>query len=92
MEEAVTAIDGVGGRVGFAPVYVKENGRELVLIAAINATEKGICALELKRRTGDPPRDLLPVSDDADTSFVETLEWGGVGREVDVQITNEIRI
>jgi hypothetical protein len=92
LEEAVTAIDGVGGRVGFAPVYVKENGRELVFIAAINATEKGICALELKRRTGDPPRDLLPVSDDADTSFVETLEWGGVRREVDVQITNEIRI
>ena len=92
LEDAVTAIDAVGGRVGFALVYVKENGRELVFLAAINETEKGICALELKRRTGDPPRDLLPVSDDADTSFVETLEWGGVRREVDVQITNEIRI
>jgi hypothetical protein len=92
LEDAVTAIDGVGGRVGFAPVYVNENGRELVFLAAINETEKGICTLELKRRSGDPPRDLLPVSSDADTSFVETLEWGGVRRKVNVQITNEIRI
>jgi hypothetical protein len=76
----------------FAPVYVNENGRELVFLAAINETEKGICTLELKRRSGDPPRDLLPVSSDADTSFVETLEWGGVRRKVNVQITNEIRI
>jgi hypothetical protein len=92
LEEVVTAIDAVGRQVGFALVYVKENGRELIFLAAINETEKGICALELKRRSGDPPRDLLPVSSDADTSFVETLEWGGVRRKVNVQITNEIRI
>ena len=92
LEDAVTAIDAVGARFGYALVYVKENGRELVFLAAINETEKGICTLELKRRSGDPPRDLLPVSSDADTSFVETLEWGGARRKVNVQITNEIRI
>jgi hypothetical protein len=92
LDDAITTIDAVGGQVGFALVYVKENGRELIFLAAINETEKGICALELKRRSGDPPRDLMPVSSNADTSFVETLEWGGVRRKVNVQITNEIRI
>jgi len=71
---------------------VKEKGRELVFLAAINETEKGICTLELKRRTGDPPRDLLPFSGDANCSLLERLEWGGSRRKVDVQITDEIRI
>ena len=92
LQDAVTTIDAVAGRVGFALVYVKENGRELVYLAAINETEKGICTLELKRRTGDPPRDLLPFSSDANYSFLERLEWGGSRRKVDVQITDEIRI
>jgi hypothetical protein len=52
-------IDAVGARFGYALVCVKENGRELVFLAAINETEKGICTLELKRRSGDPTRDLL---------------------------------
>jgi hypothetical protein len=92
LEDAVTAIDGVGGRVGFALVYVKENGRELVLLAAINQTEKGICTLELKRKTGDELRDLRPVSSDANRSFIEKLEWGGSRRKVKVKKRNYFRI
>jgi hypothetical protein len=92
LEDAVTAIDGVGGRVGFAPVYVKENGRELVFLAAINETEKGICTLELKRRSGEPPRDLLPLSSDANGAFLERLDWGGSRQKVDVEITDQIWI
>jgi hypothetical protein len=92
LEDAVTVIDAVGARFGYALVYVKENGRELVFLAAINETEKGVCTLELKRRTGDPPRDLLPFSSDANCSLLERLEWGGARRKVDVEIRDEIRI
>lgn len=92
LEDAVTMIDAVGARFGYALIYVKENGHELVFLAAINETEKGICTLELKRRTGDPPRDLLPVSSDADSSFVESLDWGGSRHKADVKITDQIWI
>jgi hypothetical protein len=92
LDDAVTTIDAVGGRVGFALVYVKESGRELVFLAAINATEKGICALELKRKTGDALRDLRPVSSDADRSFVESLEWGGRRRKVKVKKRGYFRL
>jgi hypothetical protein len=92
LEDAVTTIDAVGGRAGFALVYVKENGRELVFLAAINETEKGICALELKRKTGDELRDLRPVRSDADLSFVESLEWGGSRRKFKVKKRNYFRI
>jgi hypothetical protein len=54
LEDAVTTIEAVGARMGFALVYAKESGRELVFLAAIKDTEKGICTLELTRRTGDP--------------------------------------
>ena len=90
LEDAVTMIEAVGGRMGYAQVYVKEKGRELVFITAINATEKGICTLELKRRTGDPPRDVLAESSDADSSFVGSMEWGGSRRRVDVEIRDFI--
>jgi hypothetical protein len=92
LEDAVTMIEAVGGRFGYALVYVKENGRELVFLAAINETEKGICTLELKRRTGDPPRDLLPLSSDANCAFLEGLDWGGSRHKVDVEITDQIWI
>ena len=92
LEDAVTAIDAVGGRVGYALVYVKENGRELVFLAAINGTEKGICTLELKRRTRDPLRDLQPVSRDAERSFLERVKWGATRRNIDVEIRNGIRL
>jgi len=92
LEDAVNAIDAVGGRVGYALVYVKENGRELVFLAAINHAEKGICTLELKRETGDELQDLLPASGDADSSFLQSLEWGRSRRKVDVEIRDDYRI
>jgi hypothetical protein len=92
LEDAINAIDALGGRVGYALVYVKENGRELVFLAAINHAEKGICTLEMKRETGDELRDLLPVSVDADGSFVRSLEWGQSRRKVDVEIRDDYRI
>jgi hypothetical protein len=92
LEDAITTIDAVGGQVGFALVYVKENGRELVFLAAINNAEKGICALELDRRTRDPLRDLQPVSSDADRSFLERVKWGATRRNVDVEIRDGLRL
>ena len=93
LEDTVAMIEPVGGRMGFAQVYLKENGREVVFLAAINDSEKGLCILELKRGTGDPLRDLLPVSSsDANYSLLERLEWGGARRKVDVEIRDETRI
>ena len=86
LEDAVTTIEAVGARMGFALVYAKEKGRELVVLAAIKDTEKGISMLELTRRTGDPLRDLLPVGRNANWSFLERVTWGGGRRKVDVAI------
>jgi hypothetical protein len=91
LEDAVTTIEAVGARMGFALVYAKEKGRELVVLAAIKDTEKGICTLELTRRTGDPLRDLLPVGSNANWSFLEHVNWGGDRRKVDVAIRAETR-
>jgi hypothetical protein len=91
LEDAVTTIEAVGGRMGFALVYAKESGRELVFLAAIKDREKGICTLELTRRTGDPLRDLLPVSREANGSFLERLEWGGFRRKIDVEIRGKTK-
>jgi hypothetical protein len=92
LEEAVNAIEAAGGLKGYALVYANEKGRELVFLAAINETEKGICTLELKRNTGDELRDLALVTGDANRSFLENLEWGGSRRKVDVEIRDYIRI
>jgi hypothetical protein len=92
LQDAVTTITALGGRMGYALVYVQEKGRELVFLAAINEREKGICAVELKRGTGDPLRDFLPVHSDAICSFLERLEWGGTRRKVAVEIMDEIRV
>jgi hypothetical protein len=86
LEDAVTTIEAVGARMGFALVYAKESGRELVFLAAIKDTEKSICTLELIRRTGDPLRDLLPVGSNANRPFLEHVNWGGDRRKVDVAI------
>ena len=91
LEDAVTTIEAVDGRMGFALVYAKENERELVFLAAIKDTEKAICTLELKRKTGDPLRDLLPVSRGANCSFLERLEWGGSRRKIDVEIRGKTK-
>jgi hypothetical protein len=92
LKHAVNEIEAVGGVWGYALIYANEKGRELVFLAAINETEKGICALELKRKTGDELRDLRAARRDADRSFVEGLEWGGPRRKVDVKIRNYFRI
>jgi hypothetical protein len=63
-----------------------------VFLAAINETEKGICTLEIKPDTGDELRDLVPVTANANRSFVENLECGGSRRKVDVEIRDYIRI
>jgi hypothetical protein len=55
-------IDAVGARFGYALVYVKENGRELVFLAAINETEKGICTLELKRNRDARASEIMCTS------------------------------
>jgi hypothetical protein len=86
LEDAVTMIEAVGGLMGYALVYAKEIERELVFLAAIKDTEKSICALELRRRTGDPLRDLLPAGSNANWSFLEHVNWGGERRRVDVAI------
>jgi hypothetical protein len=88
LENAVRAIEALGGRTAFVLTYVREKRRDLLFISGFNETEKGICALELKRHTGDPVRDLLPVSDVTDDAnrILELLEWGGSRRKVDVRI------
>jgi hypothetical protein len=91
LEDAVTTLEAVGARMGFALVYVKESGREIVFLAAIKDTEKSICTLKLTRRTGDPLRDLLPVSGEANCSFLEHLEWGGSRRKIDVEIRGKTK-
>jgi hypothetical protein len=95
LKDAVNRIEAVGARRGYALVYAREKERELIFLLAINDTEKGICALKLRRNTGDPTRDLLPIADmslDADCSIVESLEWGRAKRKVDVRVSDEITL
>jgi ribosome maturation protein Sdo1 len=93
LKDAVSRVEAVGSRRGYALVSAKEKESELVFLLAINDTQKGICALRLRRDTGDPQRDLLPIADmglDADCSIVESFEWGGARRKVDVRVSAEI--
>ena len=93
LNDAVCRVEAVGSRIGYALVYAREKERELIFLLAINDTEKGICAMQLKRDTGDPLRDLLPIADmclDADCSIVDSFEWGGTRCKVDVRVSDEI--
>jgi len=75
LKHAVNEIEAAGGVEGYALIYANERRRELVFLAAINEAEKGICALELKRKTGDELRDLRGV-----TLIARLLKvWSGVG-------------
>jgi hypothetical protein len=87
LNDAVQTIEMVNGRSGFGLISLKRNGRGLILLLAVNDTEKGIRAVELKRGTTDPLRDLIPLPDmrnDPDCAPIEVLEWGGSRRRVDV--------
>jgi hypothetical protein len=93
LKDAMRRVEAVGSRRGYALVYAREKERELVFLLAINDTEKGICAMQLRRDTGDPLRDLLPIADislDADCLIVESFEWGGTRRKADVRVSDEI--
>ena len=52
LNDAVCRVEAVGSRIGYALVYAREKERELIFLLAINDTEKGICAMQLKRDTG----------------------------------------
>jgi hypothetical protein len=93
LKDAIRRVEAVGSRRGYALVYAREKERELVFLLAINDTEKGICAMQLRRNTGNPPTDFLPIPDmslDADCSIVQSFEWGGARRKADVRVSDDI--
>jgi len=80
---------------GYALFSLRQNGRKLVFLLGVDGNEKGICALELKRGTGDPVQDLTPIPEmgtDPDCAPVEALEWGGPRRRVDVVVRDHVMI
>jgi hypothetical protein len=90
---AVKALEEMTAPSGYGVVYQRQNGRELVFLLGIDGNEKGICAFELKRGTGDPRSDLIPIPEmriDPDCAPVEALEWGGSRRRVDVAVRDYV--
>jgi|SRR5579862_656935 len=95
VEYALQTIQQANGRSGFGLVYRKVSERELLFLFAINDTEKGICALELKRETTNPVNDLVPIpemSHDPDCSRIASFEWGATRRRVPVEARDYITI
>lgn len=86
-DDAVKTLEEMNARSGFGVFYVERNGRMLVFIMGINEIEKGLCALEKKSNTMDPPQDLTPIPDistDPDCVQIAALDWGGSRRRVHV--------
>jgi hypothetical protein len=93
--DAVKTLEEMNAQSGYGLFYLRQNGRELIFLLGVDGNEKGICALELRRGTEDPLRDLIPIPEmctDPDCAPIEALGWGGSRRGVDVAARDYVMI